>query len=273
MILKTYKSHTPGTRNLIVNVFKNLTNKSPSKTLSFGYSYSKGRNVRGIITSRHKGGGHKKKYRIIDFKRNKYEVPAKVTTIEYDPNRSALISLLNYVDGEKRYILYPNLLSLNSEVISGEKSPLELGNSLPLYKIPLGVQIHNIELNQGKGGQIARSAGASAQIIGKSSHYATLKLPSGEIRLIFNKCFATLGQVSNLDHSNVTIGKAGRKRWLGIRPSVRGLVMNPVDHPHGGGEGKSPVGRKKPVTPWGKPTLGYKTRRKKLSDKYILKRR
>jgi large subunit ribosomal protein L2 len=233
-----------------------------------------GRNAQGRITVRHQGGGHKRKYRIIDFKRDKAGIPAKVATIEYDPNRSANIALLHYADGEKRYILAPVGVGVGTEILSGEGADIKPGNALPLKAIPVGTLIHNIELKVGKGGQMVRSAGASAQLMAKEGKYAQVRLPSGEVRLVAQECMATIGQVGNLEHENITIGKAGRSRWLGKRPVVRGVVMNPVDHPHGGGEGKAPIGRKSPVTPWGKPTLGYKTRKKnKKSDQYIVKRR
>ncbi|NLO92703.1 MAG: 50S ribosomal protein L2, partial [Clostridiaceae bacterium] len=233
-----------------------------------------GRNSYGRITVRHRGGGAKQKYRIIDFKRDKDGIPAKVSAIEYDPNRSALIALLAYADGEKRYILAPNGLKVGDTVFSGEGSDIKPGNALPLENIPLGTVIHNIELKPGKGGQLVRSAGNEAQLMAKEGSYAQVRLPSGEVRKIQMRCRATIGQVSNLEHENISIGKAGRKRWMGIRPTVRGVVMNPSDHPHGGGEGKSPIGMPSPLTPWGKPTLGYKTRKKnKPSDKLIVKRR
>ena len=233
-----------------------------------------GRNVQGRITVRHRGGGAKRKYRIIDFKRNKDDIPAKVAAIEYDPNRSANIALLHYADGEKRYIICPNGLKVGDTVVSGPNSDIKVGNALPLKNIPMGTVIHNIELQPGKGGQLVRSAGNSAQLMAKEGKYAQVRLPSGEVRQVRAECRATIGQVGNVDHENITIGKAGRKRHMGIRPTVRGSVMNPVDHPHGGGEGRAPIGRPSPVTPWGKPTLGYKTRKKnKESDKYIIKRR
>lgn len=222
---------------------------------------------------RHRGGGHKRAYRIIDFKRDKDGIPAKVATIEYDPNRSSRIALLNYVDGEKRYILAPLGLKVGDMVESGPQADIKIGNALPLANIPLGSVIHNIELTPGKGGQLVRSAGSSAQLMAKEGDYAHIRLPSGEVRLVRIGCRATIGQVGNIDHENITIGKAGRSRWLGHRPTVRGSVMNPVDHPHGGGEGKAPVGRSAPVTPWGKPTIGYKTRKKKKSDRLIVRRR
>jgi len=233
-----------------------------------------GRNNRGIITIRHRGGGHKKRYRIIDFKRNKLEVEAKVASIEYDPNRNARIALLHYTDGEKRYILHPKKLTVGSIVISGPKVPIEIGNALPLSSIPLGTSIHNIELIPGRGGQIVRSAGTSAQVVAKEGNFVTLKMPSNEVRMVHSRCYATIGEVGNAEQKNLVLGKAGRKRWLGIRPTVRGVVMNPCDHPHGGGEGRSPIGRPKPVTPWGRPALGLKTRRNnKYSDFCIIRKR
>ncbi|QQE66286.1 50S ribosomal protein L2 [Leptolyngbya sp. BL0902] len=227
-----------------------------------------------MITCRHRGGGHKRLYRVIDFRRDKVGVPAKVASVEYDPNRNARICLLHYEDGEKRYILAPAGLTVGSTVVSGPESPLEVGNALPLYKIPLGTTVHNIEMQPGKGGQMVRSAGAGAQVVAKEGDYVTLKLPSTEVRMVRRECYATIGQVGNADVRNVSLGKAGRKRWLGRRPEVRGSVMNPVDHPHGGGEGRAPIGRSGPVTPWGKPALGFKTRKKKKdSDKYVVRKR
>jgi large subunit ribosomal protein L2 len=259
---------------MTVSTFEEITAKEPEKSLVVPLKKKAGRNSQGRLTVRHQGGGHKRLYRIIDFKRNKDDIPAKVATIEYDPNRSANIALLNYADGEKRYILAPYGLKVGDTVISGENVDIKTGNALPLKSIPVGTIIHNIELKAGKGGQLVRTAGASAQLMAKEGKYGQVRLPSGEVRLISLECKATIGQVGNLDHENITIGKAGRARWLGIRPTVRGVVMNPVDHPHGGGEGRSPVGRKHPVTPWGKPALGAKTRKKrKASDKMIIKRR
>lgn len=273
MTIRIYKAYTPGTRNRTVSLFKEITRKNPEKSLSFNKQSAQGRNNQGIITSRHRGGGHKRKYRLVDFRRNKYNVPAKVISIEYDPNRNTRISLLHYIDGEKRYILYPSKLEIGDTVISSPNASLEVGNSLPLLGIPLGAEIHNIELIPGKGGQIVRAAGTSAQIVAKEGNFATLKLPSGEIRIFRKECYATLGRVGNIDASNIKIGKAGRNRWLNKRPKVRGSVMNPVDHPHGGGEGKAPIGRDKPLTPWGQTALGRRTRRKKQSDSYIIRRR
>nr|QCI05676.1 ribosomal protein L2 [Cryptopleura ramosa] len=274
MTIRLYKAYTPGTRNRTVSTFTDITTNKPEKSLLKPKHYHKGRNNRGIITSRHKGGGHKKKYRIIDFKRNKINIFGKVAQIEYDPNRNARIALLHYEDGEKKYILHPRSLNIGNRVVSGPNVPIEIGNALPLEKIPLGTAVHNIEIKPKRGGQIVRAAGTYAQIVAKEGNFITLKLPSSEVRIINNKCYATIGQVGNIDASNITIGKAGRNRWLGKRPTVRGVVMNPVDHPHGGGEGRSPIGKTHPVTPWGKPSLGQKTRNnKKYSNKYILRRR
>ncbi|HHX74272.1 MAG TPA: 50S ribosomal protein L2 [Firmicutes bacterium] len=274
MAVKKFVPTSPGRRFMTVHTFDEITKTEPEKSLLEPLRKKAGRNAQGRITVRHHGGGHKRKYRIIDFKRNKDGVPAKVAAIEYDPNRSANIALLHYADGEKRYILAPVGVTPGTEIMSGENADIKPGNALPLKAIPVGTMIHNIELKKGKGGQLVRSAGAAAQLMAKEGKYAHVRLPSGEVRLISQECKATIGQVGNLDHENITIGKAGRSRWLGIRPTVRGSVMNPVDHPHGGGEGKAPIGRKSPVTPWGKPTLGYKTRKKhKKSDQYIVKRR
>jgi len=274
MAIKKFKPTSPGIRFKTVDTFEEITKKEPEKSLTVPLVKKGGRNVYGRITVRHRGGGHKRKYRIIDFKRDKDGIPAKVAAIEYDPNRTAYIALLHYVDGEKRYIIAPYGLKVGDIVESGENADIKIGNALPLRKIPVGTIIHNIELVPGKGGQLVRAAGAAAQILAKEGDYAHIRMPSSEVRLIRLDCKATVGQVSNLDHENISIGKAGRSRWLGIRPTVRGSAMNPVDHPHGGGEGKAPIGRPGPVTPWGKPTLGYKTRKKnKASDKFILKRR
>ena len=274
MAIRIYKSITPGTRNRSVSDFSNLTKKKPEKSLLAKRVSKAGRNNRGIITIRHRGGGHKKRYRIIDFKRNKSEVEAKVASIEYHPNRNARIALLHYTDGEKRYILHPKKLEVGSIVVSGPKAPIEIGNALPLSNIPLGTSIHNIELIPGRGGQIVRSAGASAQVVAKEGNFVTLKMPSSEVRMVHSRCYATIGEVGNAEQKNLVLGKAGRKRWLGIRPTVRGVVMNPCDHPHGGGEGRSPIGRAKPVTPWGRPALGIKTRRNnKYSDFCIIRKR
>jgi large subunit ribosomal protein L2 len=259
---------------MTVASFDEITASKPEKSLTERLTKKGGRNQQGRLTVRHQGGGHKRLYRVIDFKRNKDGIPARVATIEYDPNRSARIALLNYVDGEKRYILAPNGLKVGDQVVSGPESDIKVGNALPLKNIPVGTVIHNIELKAGKGGQMVRSAGNSAQLMAKEGDYATVRLPSGEVRKVRIECRATIGEVGNLDHENISIGKAGRKRHMGIRPTVRGSVMNPNDHPHGGGEGRAPIGRANPVTPWGKPALGYKTRKKnKHSNKYIVKRR
>jgi len=273
MAVKKYKPTTPGRRSMTVSTFEEITKKKPEKSLVVSLTKSGGRNAEGRITARHRGGGAKRKYRIIDFKRDKDGIPAKVAAIEYDPNRTARIALLHYLDGEKRYILAPVGLKVGDMVESGPEADIKPGNALPLEYIPVGTIVHNIELQPGKGGQLARSAGASAQLMGKSGNYATLRLPSGEFRMVLLKCRATVGQVGNVEHENIVIGKAGRARHLGKRPHVRGVAMNPVDHPHGGGEGKAPVGMPGPVTPWGKPTLGRRTRKKKLSDRLIIRRR
>ena len=273
MSIRLYKSYTPGTRNRALSSFNEITKVKPEKTLLSKNYRNKGRNHRGIITIRHRGGGHKRRYRLIDFKRNKYNIEGVVVSIEYDPNRNARIALINYTDGEKRYILHPKNLNLGNKIIAGSDSSLNIGNNLPLEKIPLGYLVHNIELIPNHGGQIVRAAGTSAKILAKEGNYVTLRLPSKEIRLIHRKCFATIGEVGNNDAFLVQSGKAGRTRWLGKRPYVRGSVMNPCDHPHGGGEGRAPIGRTRPLSPWGKPTLGMKTRKtKKLSDTYILRR-
>jgi large subunit ribosomal protein L2 len=274
MAIRIYKSYTPGTRSRILSSFTEITKAKPERKLVRKNQRNKGRNNRGVITIRHRGGGHKKKYRIIDFRRNKFNIEAVVTSIEYDPNRNARISLLHYKDGEKRYILHPNNLEIGDTVISGPESTLSIGNVLPLSKIPLGTSIHNIELIPKKGGQIVRSAGTSAKILAKEGNFVTLRLPSKEIRLIRKDCYATIGEISNNDAFLVQSGKAGRTRWLGKRPTVRGSVMNPCDHPHGGGEGRTPIGRTRPLTPWGKPALGMKTRKKKkLTNAYIIRKR
>jgi large subunit ribosomal protein L2 len=274
MAIKKYNPTSPARRNMTVSTFEEITKTEPEKSLVEILKSKAGRNNYGKITVRHQGGGHKRQYRIIDFKRNKLDVPATVASIEYDPNRSANIALLNYADGEKRYIIAPNGLKVGDSIISSESADIKVGNALPLRNIPMGTIIHNIELKAGKGAQLVRSAGNSAQLMAKEGDYAQVRLPSGEVRMIRLECKATIGQVGNLDHENITLGSAGRKRHMGIRPTVRGSVMNPVDHPHGGGEGRSPIGRPGPVTPWGKPTLGYKTRnKKKLSSKFIVKRR
>lgn len=274
MAIKKFVPTSPGRRFMTVRSFDEITTTEPEKSLLEPLKKKAGRNAQGRITVRHQGGGHKRKYRVIDFKRDKDGVPAKVATIEYDPNRSANIALLHYADGEKRYILAPVGVTVGTDIISGETADIKPGNSMQLKFIPVGTLIHNIELKVGKGAQMVRSAGASAQLMAKEGKYAHVRLPSGEVRLVSQECKATIGQVGNLEHENITIGKAGRSRWLGKRPTVRGVVMNPCDHPHGGGEGKAPIGRKSPVTPWGKPTLGYKTRQKnKKSDQFIAKRR
>lgn len=273
MGIKNYRPVTPGRRQMTVSDFEEITKVEPEESLLAPLRKKGGRNAYGRITVRQRGGGHKRMYRIIDFKRDKDGIPAKVASIEYDPNRSARIALLNYVDGEKRYILAPLGLNVGDMVMSGPGADIKPGNALPLAQIPTGTMIHNIELVPGKGGQLVRAAGMGAQLLAKEGEYAHVRLPSTEVRLISLNCKATIGQVGNVEHENVTLGKAGRKRWLGRRPEVRGVVMNPVDHPHGGGEGKAPVGRKSPVSPWGWPTLGYKTRKPKASDKFIVRRR
>lgn len=274
MAIRIYKPNTPGTRNRGVSSFNEITKHKPEKSLICANHRVKGRNNQGRITIRHRGGGHKKLYRQIDFKRNKENIIGRVVGIEYDPNRNARLALIHYEDGEKRYILYPQNLKLNSIISSGKNAEIEIGNSLKLEYIPLGLDVHNIELTPKHGGQIVRAAGTSAKILAKEGKYVTLRLPSKEIRLIRKECSATIGVLGNNDHNNMTIGKAGRTRWLGIRPTVRGVAMNPCDHAHGGGEGRSPIGRKRPMTPWGKPALGIKTRKKKKSsDIYIVRRR
>jgi large subunit ribosomal protein L2 len=272
MALKSFKPTSPGRRFQTVSDFAEITTSRPEKSLLAPLKKTGGRNCNGRVTARHIGGGHKRRYRIIDFKRDKYEVPAKVVSIEYDPNRTARIALLQYLDGEKRYILAPDRLEVGHQVMAGENSEITVGNALPIRKIPVGTHLHNIELKQGKGGQLARSAGVSAQLAAKENKYAHLKMASGEIRLVHIECYATIGQVGNAEHKNITIGKAGRKRWLGKRPKVRGVAMNPVDHPMGGGEGRSSGGRH-PCTPWGVPTKGFRTRNNKSTDKFIVRRR
>ncbi len=273
MGIRIYRPYTPGTRERSISDFSEITRSEPEKSLTKSKHRAKGRNNRGVITCRHRGGGHKRLYRVIDFRRDKLNVPAKVAAIEYDPNRNARIALLYYQDGEKRYIIHPAGLEVGSTVISGPDSPIEVGNALPLGSIPLGTVVHNVELTAGRGAQIVRAAGASAQVAAKEGNYVTLKLPSGEVRMIRRECYATIGQVGNADVRNTSLGKAGRKRHLGRRPEVRGSVMNPVDHPHGGGEGRAPIGRPGPVTPWGKPALGYKTRKKKKQSNSLIVRR
>lgn len=274
MAIKKYNPTTPGLRGMTVSTFEEITCDTPEKSLTVTLKKHAGRNVRGKITVRHRGGGYRPKYRIIDFKRDKDGVPGTVATIEYDPNRTANIALINYADGEKRYIIAPNKLNVGDVIESGAEADIKVGNALPLANIPVGTIIHNVELKPGKGGQMVRSAGNGAQLMAKEGAFAQVRLPSGEVRKVHIGCRATVGEVGNLDHQNIQIGKAGRKRHMGIRPTVRGSVMNPNDHPHGGGEGRAPIGRKGPVTPWGKPALGYKTRKKnKESNKYIVKRR
>jgi large subunit ribosomal protein L2 len=274
MAIKIYKPYTPSTRHRSDLDFSILSKVEPEKSLTISNHRAKGRNNKGRLTIRHKGGGHKRLYRLIDFKRNKYDIKGTVMSIEYDPNRNAFISLINYEDGEKRYILHPENLKVGNVVYSGENSPIETGNSLPLDKIPLGADVHNIELFPKKGGQLMRSAGTSAKILAKENNFVVLRLSSKEIRLFKKECYATVGKISNSEFYNVVLGKAGRKRWLGKRPTVRGSVMNPVDHPHGGGEGRCPIGHARPLTPWGKPALGLKTRKKKnKSDMFIIRSR
>nr|YP_009511092.1 ribosomal protein L2 [Hydropuntia rangiferina]AXI96765.1 ribosomal protein L2 [Hydropuntia rangiferina]UAD87446.1 ribosomal protein L2 [Hydropuntia rangiferina] len=274
MTIRLYKAYTPGTRNRTISTFDDITTNKPEKSLIRKNHRRNGRNNRGIITSRHRGKGHKRRYRVIDFKRNKYNIEATVASIEYDPNRNARIALLHYTDGEKKYIIHPRSLNVGQKISSGINAPLEIGNCLPLDLIPLGTAVHNIELTPCRGGQIVRAAGTYAQIVAKEGNFVTLKLPSNEVRLIRKHCTATIGQVGNIDDNNITIGKAGRNRWLNRKPKVRGVVMNPIDHPHGGGEGRSPIGKPYPVTPWGQPTLGRKTRKKpKYSNRYILRKR
>jgi large subunit ribosomal protein L2 len=274
MVIRILKPNTPGTRNRSVSLFNEITKNKPEKSLIVKNTHFYGRNNQGRITIRHRGGGHKKLYRLIDFKRNNYNILGKVASIEYDPNRNVRIALIKYEDGEKRYILYPQNLKINSIISSGINSKIQIGNSLNLSNIPLGLDVHNIELIPQKGGQIVRSAGTRAKILAKEGNYITLRLPSKEIRLVLKECAATIGVLGNKDFNNLVIGKAGRTRWLGKRSHVRGVAMNPCDHPHGGGEGRSPIGRKRPITPWGKPALGFKTRKKnKNSDIYIVRRK
>lgn len=273
MAVKSYRPYTPSRRNMTTSTFEEITKTTPERSLLSPLTKKAGRNNYGRLSVRHQGGGHKRQYRMIDFKRNKDNIPAKVASIEYDPNRSANIALLNYLDGYKAYILAPNGLKVGQVIVSGPDSDIKVGNALPLKNIPVGTLLHNIEMKPGKGGQLVRSAGGSAQLMAKEGSYATLRLPSGEMRMVHIDCRATIGLVGNHDHENLNIGKAGRSRWLGIRPTVRGSVMNPVDHPHGGGEGRNSIGRN-PVTPWGKPALGAKTRKKKHpSNRFIVKRR
>lgn len=273
MAIKMYKPTSPGRRGMSVSTFSELTRAVPEKSLLRPIRERAGRNNQGRVTVRHRGGGHKRMYRVIDFRRNKHGIPARVESIEYDPNRSARIALLVYADGERRYILAPLGLKVGAQLMSGSEAEVRVGNALPLRNIPLGTMIHNIELQPGRGGQLVRSAGTAAQLMAKEGEYAQVRLPSGEVRKVPMDCLATIGQVGNLDHANISLGKAGRKRWLGWRPTVRGTAMDPHSHPHGGGEGRSPVGMPGPKTPWGKPALGYKTRRNKRTDKMIVRRR
>jgi len=273
MAIKAYKPTTPSRRGMTGHSFEEITRSSPEKSLVRPLRKKAGRNFRGKITVRHHGGGHKRKYRVIDFKRDKFGIPARVASIEYDPNRSARIALLYYVDGEKRYILAPDGLSVDDRLVSGPEADIRVGNALPLDRIPLGTAVHNVELRRGRGGQVARAAGTSARLMAKEGRFAHLRMPSGEIRLVRCECLATIGQVSNAEHGSIKLGKAGRKRWLGRRPHTRGTAMTPRDHPHGGGEGKAPIGMPSPKSPWGQPTRGKKTRRNKSTGKYIVRRR
>lgn len=273
MAVKKYKPTTPGQRDMTGYTFEEITKSTPERSLIVPLRKTGGRNARGRVTVRHRGGGHRRFVRIVDFKRDKFGVPARVVAIEYDPNRTARLALLFYADGAKRYILAPVGVKVGDTLMSGPDAEVRTGNSLPISNIPLGTMIHNVELKEGKGGQMVRSAGAAAQVLAKEGDYAQVRLPSGEVRLVRQACYATIGQVGNVDHSNVKLGKAGRKRHMGIRPTVRGSAMNPNDHPHGGGEGRQPIGMPSPKSPWGKPTLGYKTRRNKDTDKYIVRRR
>ena len=273
MPIRSYKPTSPGRRGMTVSTFEEITKRTPEKGLVKHLKANAGRNARGKITVRHRGGGSRRLYRVMDFKRDKYGVPARIASIEYDPNRSARIALLVYADGEKRYIIAPLQLMVGDVVTSGPEAEVRVGNALPVQRIPLGTLIHNVELQPGRGGQLVRSAGTSAQLVAKEGSYAQVRLPSGEVRLVHQRCMATVGQVGNAEHARLTIGKAGRMRWLGRRPTVRGTAMDPSSHPHGGGEGRSPIGMPGPKTPWGKPALGYKTRRVKRSDKFIVHRR
>ena len=272
MPVKKYKPTSPGRRGMSVSTFEEITRSKPEKSLVEPLQKHAGRNNQGRVTTRHRGGGHKRMYRLIDFKRNKIGVPAKVFSIEYDPNRSARIALLQYADGEKRYILAPLGIKVGDTLMSGPEAEIRVGNALPLRNIPLGTQVHNIELNPGQGGKMVRSAGGSAQVLAKVGEEVQLRMPSGEVRIVRIDCMATIGQIGNVDHQNITLGKAGRSRYLGRRPTVRGSVMNPRDHPHGGGEGRAPIGGQ-PKTPWGKPAMGRRTRHNKSTDKYIVRRR
>ena len=273
MSVKAYKPITPGQRHRTGHTFEEITKTTPEKNLVVSKNKQAGRNMYGRITVRHRGGGNKTKIRIVDFKRSKVNIPAKVSAIEYDPNRSARLALLTYADGVKQYIIAPLGLKVGDTVMSGSQADIRTGNSLPIANIPVGTMIHNIELQEGRGGQMVRSAGAAAQLLAKEGEYAHLRLPSGEVRLVRQKCFATIGQVGNLEHGQIKLGRAGRKRHMGIRPTVRGSAMSPRDHPHGGGEGRTPIGMPGPKSPWGKPTLGYRTRKNKKTDKYIVRRR
>lgn len=273
MAVKIYKPTTPGRRDMTGHTFEEITKTKPERSLIVIRKNHAGRNAQGRITVRHQGGGHRRYIRLIDFKRNKRDIAARVSAIEYDPNRTARIALVVYADGEKRYILAPVSLKVGDTVMAGAKADIRVGNSMPIANIPVGTMIHNIELQEGRGGQLVRSAGASAQLLSKEGDYAQIRLPSGEVRLVRRACYATIGQVGNLDHGNVKLGKAGRKRHMGIRPTVRGSAMSPRDHPHGGGEGRQPVGMPGPKSPWGKPTLGYRTRRNKRTDRFIVRRR
>jgi large subunit ribosomal protein L2 len=273
MPVKKYKPVTPGQRGMTGYTFEEITKTKPERSLLMPLRKQGGRNVAGRVTVRHRGGGHKRFIRIVDFKRDKQDIPAKVAAIEYDPNRTARLALLNYADGEKRYIVAPLGVRVGDAIMSGPNAEIRPGNALPISNIPVGTTIHNVELREGKGGQLVRSAGSSAQLLAKEGDFAQIRMPSGEVRLIRQVCYATIGQIGNVDHGNIKLGKAGRKRHLGIRPTVRGSAMSPRDHPHGGGEGRQPIGLPGPKSPWGKPTLGYKTRRNKKTDKYIVRRR
>lgn len=273
MAVKKYKPVTPGQRGMTGYTFEEITKSTPERSLIISRREHAGRNAHGRITVRHRGGGNRRNIRIVDFKRGKHGIPARVAAIEYDPNRTARLALLNYADGEKRYIIAPLGVKVGETLLSGPSAEIRPGNSLPLANIPIGTMVHNIELKEGKGGQLVRSAGGSAQLLAKEGEYAQIRLPSGEVRLVRQACYATIGQVGNVEHGNVKLGKAGRKRHMGIRPTVRGTAMSPRDHPHGGGEGRQPVGMPGPKTPWGRPTRGYRTRRNKRSDKYIVRRR
>ncbi len=273
MAVKKYKPTTPGQRGMTGYTFEEITKSTPERALLRPLRKSGGRNLYGRVTVRHRGGGHRRQIRIVDYKRDKHDIPARVAAIEYDPNRTARLALLNYVDGEKRYIIAPLDLKVGDTVLAGSTAEIRPGNSLPIANIPVGTMVHNLELKVGRGGQLVRAAGGAAQLLAKEGDFAQIRMPSGEVRLIRQECYATIGQVGNLDHSNVKLGKAGRKRHLGVRPTVRGTAMSPRDHPHGGGEGRQPIGMAGPKSPWGKPTLGYKTRRNKRTDKYIVRRR